>query len=146
MTWEFSDDPNGGWASTIADALGSHQTGITSISKYQQRDAVTQRYTIQSGDTLVKIAERVYGDGNQWTRIRDANSGIDPNNLQIGQQLTLPPGSSPQQYTIQPGDTLVKIAERVYGDGNQWTRIRDANPGIDPNNLRIGQQLTLPTL
>jgi LysM repeat protein len=48
-------------------------------------------------------------------------------------------------YTVQSGDTLFRIAEKFYGDGNQWTRILDANPGIDPNNLQIGQQLQIPS-
>lgn len=45
-------------------------------------------------------------------------------------------------YTIQPGDTLSGIASR-FGIAS-WTLIRDANPGINPNGLRVGQQIRLP--
>lgn len=48
------------------------------------------------------------------------------------------------QYLVQAGDTLFTIAAKLYGDGNLWTRIRDANPGVDPNNLQLGQQLQIP--
>jgi chitinase len=153
MTWEFAFDTGGAWAKGIAQALGLLQiTAIKSVlvpathPPHSQPTDDLRHYTIQSGDTLVKIAERFYGDGSQWTKIRDANHGIDPNNLKIGQQLQIPSGigNTSQHYTIQSGDTLVKIAEKFYGDGSQWTKIRDANHGIDPNNLKIGQRLQIP--
>jgi len=47
-------------------------------------------------------------------------------------------------YTIAKGDTLWSIAKRQYGDGQRWKDIAEANPGINPNKLRVGQQITLP--
>jgi LysM repeat protein len=49
-------------------------------------------------------------------------------------------------YIVVSGDTLSIIAEKYYGDRNQETRIRDVNPGIDPNNLQPGQRLYIPEL
>ena len=36
----------------------------------------------------------------------------------------------PNQYTIMLNDTLWSIAEKYYGDGNQWERIYNANKDI----------------
>ncbi|MGD0389303.1 MAG: LysM peptidoglycan-binding domain-containing protein [Tepidisphaeraceae bacterium] len=47
-------------------------------------------------------------------------------------------------YTIKKGDTLWKIATEHYGDGKKWHEIADANPGLTPNALRVGQTITLP--
>jgi len=47
-------------------------------------------------------------------------------------------------YTIAKGDTLWSIAKREYGNGQRWKDIAAANPGINPNKLRVGQQITLP--
>lgn len=44
-------------------------------------------------------------------------------------------------YTIKQGDTLYSIANSLSTTIN---RIIVANPGISPNNLRIGQQVTVP--
>jgi nucleoid-associated protein YgaU len=33
----------------------------------------------------------------------------------------------PRRYTVEPGDTLIEIARRVYGDGRQFRRIYQAN-------------------
>ncbi|OLB55936.1 MAG: hypothetical protein AUI01_07200 [Ktedonobacter sp. 13_2_20CM_2_56_8] len=54
------------------------------------------------------------------------------------------PGSN---YTVQPGDTLSSIAQRAYGDANQWQKIYDANKqviGNDPNLIRPGEVLFIP--
>jgi 5'-nucleotidase / UDP-sugar diphosphatase len=47
-------------------------------------------------------------------------------------------------YTVKRGDTLYHIALTHYGNGNQWQRIVQANPGISPTHLRVGQTLILP--
>ena len=52
--------------------------------------------------------------------------------------------SSSNTYTIKPGDTLWKIAAEHYGDGRKWKQIADANQGLEPSKLRIGQSITLP--
>ena len=58
-----------------------------------------------------------------------------------------PPPS--EGYVVQKGDTLSRIAGRVYGDVSPqaWKRIYDTNKGAigaDPSRLRIGMQLTIP--
>jgi len=56
-----------------------------------------ETYTVVAGDTLPSIANEVYGDANRWTAIYDANRatiGNDPNLIQIGEQLTIPPKES----------------------------------------------------
>lgn len=47
-------------------------------------------------------------------------------------------------YTIQRGDTLGEIAIHLYGDGSQWVVVAEANPGLDPRRLRVGQVIKLP--
>jgi nucleoid-associated protein YgaU len=55
--------------------------------------AVTGRsYTVQSGDTLWKIADEMYGDGSKYMIIFDANSELleHPDRIFPGQELTIP--------------------------------------------------------
>lgn len=54
------------------------------------------------------------------------------------------PVPSGRSYTIRAGDTLEAIARRELGDGQRWKAIVDANPGLDPKNLKIGRTITLP--
>ena len=148
MGWEFSFDQGGTWAQGIAQALAG---GTDTPTPGQQ-------YTIQPGDTLNKIATAAYGAANAGqgvTAIEQANPTIVPDDLQIGQKIYIPflagtdtptPG---QQYTIQPGDTLNKIATAAYGAANTGqgvTAIEQANPTIVPDDLQIGQKIYIPVL
>ena len=45
---------------------------------------------------------------------------------------------------IKPGDTLGHIAQKYYGSARSWTRIADANPDVDVDSLRVGQELRVP--
>jgi nucleoid-associated protein YgaU len=49
-------------------------------------------------------------------------------------------------YTVRSGDSLWKIAERHYGDGNKWRKIYEANKDSikDPDLIYPGQELRLP--
>jgi nucleoid-associated protein YgaU len=52
----------------------------------------TDRRRVESGGTLSAIAERYYGDANQWSRIFEANRDQfdNPDLIQPGQVLRLP--------------------------------------------------------
>ena len=54
--------------------------------------------------------------------------------------------SAATAYTVRAGDTLYSIAKRFYGDGNEWTRVYEANKGIltAPGTLETGMELTVP--
>ena len=49
-------------------------------------------------------------------------------------------------YTVQPGDTLSKIAKQFYGNANVYMKIFEANKDQlkDPNLIKVGQTLRIP--
>ena len=108
--------------------------------------AGTFPYTIKSGDTFYVLAQRF---NTTVEAIMRANPGADPNNLQIGQVVCIPRGGTPGpscppgsvMYTIKSGDTFYKLAKRF---GTTVEAITKANPGVDPNNLQIGQRICIP--
>lgn len=54
--------------------------------------------------------------------------------------------ANPRTYVVQPGDTLMRVSQKYYGDATQWKRIRDANrANIDPDGrIRAGQTIIVP--
>ena len=56
--------------------------------------------------------------------------------------------SATEQYVIQKGDTLSKIAKYWYGDASKWEYIYEMNKDLikDPNLIQIGWQITIPYL
>lgn len=50
------------------------------------------------------------------------------------------------EYVIQPGDTLSKIIKAYNENGIKVTlkQVQDANPGLNPNALKIGQKIFIP--
>lgn len=78
----------------------------------------------------------------------DEKKKPDFSNVESGSSSTAPPPEErePRTYTVQKGDSLWKISEKFYGDGNQWTRIHEANRDRidDPDRIQPGWELTIP--
>lgn len=49
-------------------------------------------------------------------------------------------------YTVQAGDSLWLIAQKVYGDGTKYKLIMDANGLTDQTRLRVGTVLKIPAV
>lgn len=58
------------------------------------------------------------------------------------------PVAAPRTYTVEKGDSLSKIAQRVYGRADRWTLIFEANRDkiSDPDRIYPGQVLVVPDL
>lgn len=59
--------------------------------------------------------------------------------------LPAEPAPTNEEYVVQPGETMADIAERKYGDQNKWTIIAKANRAVNPNRMRVGTKLVLPS-
>lgn len=128
-------------------------------------------YEVQRGDTLWELAERTLGDGYRWTEIRDLNVGrpqpdggalaLGSELIRRGWQLALPgdpdtsaTAAAATEVTVQPGDSLSTIAERVYGSPDAYPALYDANRDIpqddggaliDADLIHPGWRLNLPS-
>jgi len=57
-----------------------------------------------------------------------------------------PASAGGRMYSVQPGDSLSKIAKKFYGDSNDWKRIFEANRDRikNPDLIQPGWTLKIP--
>lgn len=124
-------------------------------------DELPVKHTVTAGEDLWHISERYFESGYNWVDIARENNLADADVISAGQELVIPrvgvkepakPATvSPQsieanEYLVQKGDYLWKIAVRAYGDGFAWTKIWDANRELitNPGIIEPGMLLKLP--
>jgi LysM repeat protein len=112
-------------------------------------------YVVAKGDAFVTIAKSKKVTVKMLT---EANPGVEPTKLQIGQKLHIPPpivataaptgsngtpatdATGAPLYTVKSGDTLIRIAQ----DHKTTVRaIRTAN-NLKTDSIKVGQKLKLP--
>lgn len=127
----------------------------------QSQFGSVRTYTVQLNDDLWGIAQKMYGSGYNAEDIAAANKLSEPYVLTENQILIIPsiPSKQPTQgevtdkaastkrvseYVVLPGDYLWQIAEKVYGDGNQMSKLIERNNIPYPYNVEEGQKLMVP--
>jgi len=99
------------------------------------------------GDAREKLAELNAAPSGTSA---STSSSLTPSQSRTVLNETLKPVAtkvtSLDSYVVQQGDTLSRIAGKVYGDANKWDVILEANKNTlkRPENIRVGQTLLIP--
>lgn len=128
-------------------------------------------YTVKPGDSLWKLAEQHLGDGHRHTELAELNRdriGKD-GSLRVGASIKIPrsghgtdrvseipaskpafvadPPKSAKTYTVQAGDTLGEISQRMLGTSKRIADIVSANRDQieDADDIRVGMVLKIPS-
>ena len=89
----LAGDTSSAGSTTAASAAESTAAAPAAESKASTGAAVSGNiYTVEAGDSLWKIAEKVYGDGGRWNLIYKNNRDVirRPDHIEPGQLLKLP--------------------------------------------------------
>lgn len=119
--------------------------------------AAASDYVVAKGDSFAIIAKKF---ALTTKAVMDANPGVEPTKLQIGQKLHIPaatkvattmganptapatdPAGGDKVYSVKSGDTLIKIASEHHVTVRA---LRSAN-NLRTDSIRVGQKLKLPT-
>lgn len=138
---------------------GTSGSGSTPVA----RSGGLKEHVVQPGETLSKISLTAYGDPRYHDEIKKANPDLDERHLRPGTTIKLPDPSTfkkaPQaqqaaatinsstEYRVEAGDSLHKIAMKLYGKADKADAIYELNKdkiGSDPARVKIGTVLKLP--
>jgi nucleoid-associated protein YgaU len=115
-------------------------------------------YVIQKGDTLSKVAEKVYGNRSKWKLIAGLTGVANPNMIFPGDVVYYQLDEASLRFaktevtidtkivkiTVQPGDSLSLIAQKVLGKTTEWQKIWKMNSHIqNPDQIEVGMSLTI---
>lgn len=113
--------------------------------------AAPQTHTVAAGENLYRIGLKY---NVSWVTLAEYNNLSNAHQIKVGQILKIPgadsspvdPTSTPSPltettYTVKPGDNLFRIG--LQYDIN-WTQIAEANGIVNPNQLKVGQELKIP--
>jgi LysM repeat protein len=112
-------------------------------------------HTIIKGDSFYTLSKK-YNVSQR--AIANANTGVDPARLKIGQKIKIPPaspssatpagngatastGGNEKLYTVKSGDTLTKIAK---SNGVTAKALRAEN-NLKTDQIKVGQKLKIPS-
>jgi LysM repeat protein len=116
-------------------------------------DGCPATYTIQSGDTLFSIARRC---GLTVDQLASANGISNPDQLSVGQELSIPTGTgaatstgtgtgatsgSGSVHVVQAGENLFRIA---LSYGLTYQELANYNNITDPASIVVGQEIQIP--
>ncbi|MZP29857.1 LysM peptidoglycan-binding domain-containing protein [Heliobacterium undosum] len=137
----ISQTKNPNWWIYVQTASGTkgyvtNSPTYVKLTPATQVAGVTNTYTVKSGDTLWRIAS---SQGVSVTDLMKANN-LTSGAIYPGQTLQIP-ASSAGQYRVVAGDTMWKIASKL---GVSLNSLLQANPGVDANQLYVGQVLKVP--
>lgn len=104
-------------ASTAPVNPGSHETAAVRDNSSPARaetGATDGEYVVQSGDTLERIARKLFNDGNRWNDLYEWNRDrlSSPGRLQIGQKLRVH-GSVPASASAKSEGETEKAVEII---------------------------------
>jgi LysM repeat protein len=117
-----------------------------------------KEYVIASGDTFGALAHK---NGISLKAMIDANPGVNPRKLKVGQKVQIPAGANSvasagapgaatpdmaaatgdtTTYTVKAGDTLSKIAKANHTSFKKLMALND----LKTTSIKVGQKLKVP--
>jgi nucleoid-associated protein YgaU len=140
----------------MADKLDQIKQKYQAAFRSMEQQRVRLQNVNMEGDKLYVRAEAPSEDAKN--KVWDQIKLIDPQYRDVTFDIIVAPRvaaagaggaaqpSRQQVYTVQPGDSLSKIAQRYYGDASSYMRIFEANHDqlTDPDRIEPGQRLVIP--
>ncbi|PWH19026.1 MAG: hypothetical protein DDG59_04440 [Anaerolineae bacterium] len=114
------------------------------VSRWVEVQVIDQKASLRLSEEKIKSDLNALGETLGDNRYLNAET-IAPlvaRQIESGAPVFMRVNYKPTTYVVQAGDTLLKIAWKL---GFPMWKILEANPGIDPDRLLVGQELSIPS-
>jgi len=142
--WENSNYSSNNAAANRSNAAGN-TAGNTSMwggysSSNAANNAASNAVAFNAANNAAGNGSSIVVDWGNW----DTNAASNNAAGQTGTGTNAT--DQARTYTVKSGDTFSSIAQEMYGDRNQFQRLVDANPSVDPRSMQVGTVLKVPPL
>ncbi len=130
------------------------------VSRQPEKAPEYVLHEVHKGESLSMIAKKYYGDYNKFDVIASFNNLKDATMVKPGQTIKIPniTGAMPAPpatktkwegadfvvHTIEPGQSISKLAQIYYGDYRKFHVIARFNKMDDATQVRVGDKVKIP--
>ena len=152
------------WQTSVTESVkGTLNFSDSDDAKRKNSDVYFMHTSQWSWETLGVVADWYTGDSSNWTKLAEINPNVDPQKVAAGSEIFIPVNllktreALPQNYasayckecyrhTVRwPGESMSLIARWYTGSSRNWRKLAKANSGIDPNRIKKGHVIVIPT-
>ena len=152
------------WQTSVTESVkGTLNFSDSDDAKRKNSDVYFIHTSQWSWETLGNVADWYTGDSSNWTKLAEINPNVDPQKVAAGSEIFIPVNllktreALPQNYasayckecyrhTVRwPGESMSLIARWYTGSSRNWRKLAKANSGIDPNRIKKGHVIVIPT-
>ena len=152
------------WQTSVTESVkGTLNFSDSDDAKRKNSDVYFIHTSQWSWETLGIVADWYTGDSSNWTKLAEINPNVDPQKVAAGSEIFIPVNllktreALPQNYasayckecyrhTVRwPGESMSLIARWYTGSSRNWRKLAKANPSIDPNRIKKGHVIVIPT-
>jgi hypothetical protein len=157
--------------SGVGQKLDKWQTSVKETMNFSDSDDAKRKnsdvYFMHTSrwpwETLGIVADWYTGDSSNWEKLAEINPNVDPKKVAAGSEIFIPVDllktreALPQNYagdyckncyghTVRwPGESMSLIARWYTGSSGNWRKLAKANPSINPNRIKKGNVIAIPT-
>jgi len=152
------------WQTSVTKSVkGTLNFSDSDDAKRKNSDVYFIHTSQWSGETLGIVADWYTGDSSNWTKLAEINPNVEPQKVAAGSEIFIPVNllktreALPQNYasayckecyrhTVSwPGESMSLIARWFTGASKNWRKLAKANPRINPNRIKKGNVIVIPT-
>ena len=148
---------------SVKDKLNIGDSESSSDAKRKNSDVYFIHTSRWSWETLEIVADWYTGDTRNWQKLAEINPDVDSRKVAAGSEIFIPVNllktreALPQSYagdyckecyrhTVRwSGESMSLIARWFTGASKNWRKLAKANPRINPNRIKKGNVIVIPT-